>query len=105
MVTRFRDEGTGEFFSPDYAAMARAMGAEGVRVTRPGALKKQLAAALESGRPCVLDVRVEADVKPLVEPNTVVYMPPGVKHGIWNTGFEDLVMIVLAVPARDMPSS
>jgi len=39
----------------------------------------------------------------VVEPNTVIYMPPGVKHGIWNTGFEDLVMIVLAVPARDMP--
>lgn len=41
--------------------------------------------------------------KYVVEPNTVVYMPPGVKHGIWNTGFEDLVFIVVAVPARDMP--
>lgn len=41
--------------------------------------------------------------KHLVEPNTVVYAPPGVKHAIRNTGFEDLVMIVVAVPARDMP--
>ena len=41
--------------------------------------------------------------KYVVEPNTVIYIPPGVKHGIWNTGFEDLVMIVLAVPAQDMP--
>lgn len=40
--------------------------------------------------------------KHVVEPNTVVYMPPGVKHGIWNTGFEDLVMVVVAVPANDM---
>ncbi len=41
--------------------------------------------------------------KHVVGANTVVYMPPGVKHGIWNTGLEDLVLIFLAVPAQDMP--
>lgn len=41
--------------------------------------------------------------KHLVQPNSVVHIPPGVKHGIWNTGLEDLVMIVVATPASDMP--
>lgn len=61
---RFRRNATGDFLSPDYAALARAMGAEGMLVERPGDLKGQIAAAVECGRPCVLDVRVDADVRP-----------------------------------------
>ena len=64
LVTRFRRDASGEFLSPDYAALARSMGAEGALVERPGDLKEQIAAALESGRPFVLDVRVDADVRP-----------------------------------------
>lgn len=64
LVTRFRRDASGEFLSPDYAALARSMGAEGALVERPGDLKEQIAAALESGRPYVLDVRVDADVRP-----------------------------------------
>ena len=36
-------------------------------------------------------------------PNTVIHVPPGVRHGLWNTGFEDLVFVVVALPAHDMP--
>ncbi len=64
LVTRFRKDATGEFVSPDYAALARSMGAEGMRVTRPGDLREQIAWALECGRPCVLDVRVDSEVFP-----------------------------------------
>ncbi|MHB8992136.1 MAG: thiamine pyrophosphate-binding protein, partial [Chloroflexota bacterium] len=64
LAVRFRKDRTGDFLSPDYAALARAMGADGMTVTRPGDLKEQVAAALECGRPCVLDVRVDADVRP-----------------------------------------
>jgi oxalate decarboxylase/phosphoglucose isomerase-like protein (cupin superfamily) len=32
-----------------------------------------------------------------------VFIPPGVKHGIYNTGLEDLVFVVVACPADDMP--
>jgi oxalate decarboxylase/phosphoglucose isomerase-like protein (cupin superfamily) len=28
-----------------------------------------------------------------------VFIPPGVKHGISNTGLEDLVLIVVACPS------
>lgn len=30
-------------------------------------------------------------------------IPPGVRHGIFNTGLEDLVFIVVASPPSDMP--
>ncbi len=39
----------------------------------------------------------------LVEPHMVVHIPPGVRHGIFNTGLEDLVFLVVAVPPYDMP--
>ncbi len=59
IATRFRNESTGEPFTPDMAAMARAMGAEGAHVEKPSDLKEQVAAALASGRPTVLEVLVD----------------------------------------------
>jgi mannose-6-phosphate isomerase-like protein (cupin superfamily) len=41
--------------------------------------------------------------KRLVEPHMVIHIPPGVRHGIFNTGLEDLVFIVVASPPSDMP--
>jgi mannose-6-phosphate isomerase-like protein (cupin superfamily) len=47
---------------------------------------------------------VELDgVRHLVEPHMVVHIPPGVRHGIFNTGLEDLVFLVVASPPEDMP--
>ncbi len=47
---------------------------------------------------------VELDgVRHLVEPHMVVHIPPGVRHGIFNTGMEDLVFLVVASPPADMP--
>jgi acetolactate synthase-1/2/3 large subunit len=61
-ATRFRDQGVdGALFSTDYALLAEAMGARGVRVERPADLAGQLRAALDLGGPVVLDVRVNAD--------------------------------------------
>ncbi|MGH9356584.1 MAG: cupin domain-containing protein, partial [Terriglobia bacterium] len=34
----------------------------------------------------------------VVEPNTAIFIPPGVAHGIANTGLKDLVFIVVTVP-------
>lgn len=39
----------------------------------------------------------------LVGPHMVVHIPPGVRHGVFNTGLEDLVFLVVAVPPYDMP--
>ncbi|OGK90476.1 MAG: hypothetical protein A2X50_16920, partial [Candidatus Rokubacteria bacterium GWF2_70_14] len=42
---------------------------------------------------------VELDgVKHLVEPHMLIHIPPGVRHGIFNTGIEDLVFLVVASP-------
>jgi mannose-6-phosphate isomerase-like protein (cupin superfamily) len=47
---------------------------------------------------------VELDGKKhLVEPHMVIHIPPGVRHGIFNTGLEDLVFVVVASPPTDMP--
>jgi mannose-6-phosphate isomerase-like protein (cupin superfamily) len=47
---------------------------------------------------------VELDgVRHLVEPHMVIHIPPGVRHGIFNTGVEDLVFLVVASPPSDMP--
>jgi acetolactate synthase-1/2/3 large subunit len=59
-TTMFSRESSGEPFSPDYALLARANGAEGIRVTRPGDLGDALASAIRSDRPTVVDVAVEA---------------------------------------------
>jgi len=45
-----------EFANIDYAAIARAMGCQGIRVEEPGQLAKALAEALGSHEPTVLDV-------------------------------------------------
>lgn len=63
LATSFRTR-DGRAYSPDYAAMARSMGAEGLRVEAPGDLGPALATALDSGRPAVVEVIVDAEAKP-----------------------------------------
>ena len=64
IATRFRRRGDGELMSTDFAMLARSMGADGVTVERPADLREHLADAVRSGRPTVLDVRVDALVAP-----------------------------------------
>ena len=52
--TLFRKNG--ESTSPDYAALARAYGVEGVKIERAEQFKPELEKAIASGRPVVLDV-------------------------------------------------
>jgi acetolactate synthase-1/2/3 large subunit len=46
----------------DFAAMARSMGADGMRAGTPADLGAALKAALDSGRPTVIDVPVDAEI-------------------------------------------
>jgi acetolactate synthase-1/2/3 large subunit len=64
IATRFRRHGDGELMSTDFALMAKSMGAEGITVERPQDLREHLAGAIRSGRPTLLDVRVDALVSP-----------------------------------------
>jgi acetolactate synthase-1/2/3 large subunit len=49
-------EADGAPYSPDFAAMARACGAEGIKIERAEDLRPQIAAAIRSGRPTLIDV-------------------------------------------------
>lgn len=62
--TRFRRHGDGELVTTDFAALARSMGADGVTIERPGDLREHLVDAVRSGRPTLLDVRVDTQVSP-----------------------------------------
>jgi acetolactate synthase-1/2/3 large subunit len=66
-----REIGTGfyagpkhEPYSPDFAAMARSFGVEGITVKHSDQLGDALRHALALGKPCVLDVHVDDKVKP-----------------------------------------
>ena len=61
--TRFRSQKNGQILSADFAMLAQAMGAQGMRVERAADLAGQVKAALASGKPTVLDVRVQSDIR------------------------------------------
>jgi acetolactate synthase-1/2/3 large subunit len=53
-----------EFNAPvDFAAMAPSMGAEGIRVESHDQVESALREALDCGRPCVIDLIVDADAE------------------------------------------
>lgn len=39
----------------------------------------------------------------VVEPNQAIFIPPGVVHSLANTGLENLLFIVVTVPANELP--
>jgi acetolactate synthase I/II/III large subunit len=60
IATRFRRGATGELYSTDISAIARAMGADGARIDSPDEVADAVEAAIKSDRPTVLDVRVDS---------------------------------------------
>ena len=71
--TAFYHGQTGESYNPDFAAWARACGADGATVTRPQDLPAAIEQALKNRRPCVIDVHVDANVRP---PSTGTWQLP-----------------------------
>jgi acetolactate synthase-1/2/3 large subunit len=59
--TSFVKHSTGEFWNPDFAAMAEAMGAGGITVEHPSDLSSALETAVGAGKPYVVDVRINRD--------------------------------------------
>lgn len=75
--TAFYKGQTGERYNPDFAAWARACGADGYTVTRPQDLGSTVQQALRNRRPCVIDVHVDADVRP---PSTGTWQLPPIPY-------------------------
>jgi acetolactate synthase-1/2/3 large subunit len=83
IATSFTDV-NGNLISADYAMMGRSMGAQGELVERPGDLAPQLEAAIASGRPTVLDVRIDREIRPLA---TGSWDLPPLPHPMPNFGW------------------
>lgn len=85
--TAFYNGATGERYNPDFAAWARAAGADGYTVTRPQDFGATVQQALKNKRPCVIDVHVDADVRP---PSTGTWQLPPIpfKEPIYGKPFK-----------------
>ena len=64
LATDFRRPENGEPYNPDFAAMARSAGVEGVRVDRAADLGQAIRVELASGRPYLIDANIGADLNP-----------------------------------------
>jgi acetolactate synthase-1/2/3 large subunit len=64
IATSFVREKDGQLVNPDFVALARACGVDGLRVERPGDLAGAIEHAIAAGTPFVLDVHVDRDIRP-----------------------------------------
>ncbi len=64
IATSFVQEKNGRLINPDFVALARACGADGIRVERPGYLAGAIEHAIKADAPFVLDVHVDRDIRP-----------------------------------------
>lgn len=69
----YQGQHRGKPYNPDFAAWARACGADGVTVTKSSDLHGALEQAIRNNRPCVIDVHVDANVRP---PSTGTWQLP-----------------------------
>lgn len=83
LATSFTDV-RGDLYSADYAMMGRSMGADGQTVEKPADLAPQLEAAIASGRPTVLDVRIDREIRPIA---TGSWDLPPIAHPMPNFGW------------------
>ncbi len=64
LATDFHHPQTGARYNPDFAAMARSAGVEGVRIDRAVDLAAAIRKGIEANRPYLIDVDIAADVNP-----------------------------------------
>jgi acetolactate synthase-1/2/3 large subunit len=64
LATDFHNPTTGERYNPDFAAMARSAGVEGVRVDRAGDLAETVRKGIAANKPYLIDVDIAADINP-----------------------------------------
>lgn len=65
LATKFEIEKTGMPYNPDFAAMAKACGAGGIRVEKPEDIKPAVARAISANKPFVVDIVVDSEIRPV----------------------------------------
>ena len=75
--TGFYSHDNREPYNPDFAGWARAAGAEGVTVSKSEDFKGALEHAVAAGKPYLIDVHVDADIRP---PATGTWALPPLPH-------------------------
>lgn len=78
LATDFHHPQTGAPYNPDFAAMARSAGVEGVTIDRAADLGEAIKVAIASNRPYLIDARISADKNP---GGAGVWELPGLGHG------------------------
>ena len=64
IATDFKHPDTGLPYNPDFAAMARSAGVEGVSVDKAGDLGDAIRAGIATGRPYLIDANINGDTNP-----------------------------------------
>jgi acetolactate synthase I/II/III large subunit len=64
LATDFRDPATNSPYNPDFAALAKAAGIDGVRVDKAADLGDAVRAGLAKGKPYVIDANIGGDLNP-----------------------------------------
>jgi acetolactate synthase-1/2/3 large subunit len=64
LATDFKHPQTGAPYNPDFAAMARSAGVEGVTIDRPADLADAVRAGIATGKPYLIDAMIGADRNP-----------------------------------------
>src|SRR6478735_6342864 len=65
LATDFHDPTTGQRYNPDFAAMARSCGVEGVRIERAGDIGEAIRKGISVNKPYLIDVDIAADINPV----------------------------------------
>lgn len=65
LATSFAKDKSGELYNPDFAMLARSFGVEGARVERAGDLEGALEAAIKAGKPRLVEVVVDREIRPV----------------------------------------
>lgn len=64
LATDFKNPITGERYNPDFAAMARSAGVEGIRIDRAADIGDAIRTGIATNRPYLIDVDIAADINP-----------------------------------------
>jgi acetolactate synthase-1/2/3 large subunit len=64
LATDFHDPLTGNRYNPDFAAMARSCGVEGLRIDRAADIAEAIKKGIAANKPYLIDVDIAADINP-----------------------------------------